>query len=85
VRGIVYECETCHNLLFCYKCYPSRHLIHPDHSFKTVGPEYEPVTIVLAEEEDDDDDVVADDATYDDTYDDTDDDTDDDDTEDDDG
>ena len=86
MRGIVYECETCHNLLFCYKCYPYRHLIHPDHSFKTVGPEYEPVTIVLAEEEGDDgdgddDDVVADDATYDDT----DDDTDDDDTEDDDG
>lgn len=72
--GIIYECETCFNLWFCYKCYLSRHLIHPDHSFKTVGQEYEPVAIVLAEEKEDDGD---------DDNDDTDDDTDDDDTDDD--
>jgi ankyrin repeat protein len=43
IDGIRYKCETCLDFDFCYKCYLSRHLMHPDHSFKTIGPEYEPV------------------------------------------
>jgi hypothetical protein len=68
--GICYECKTCLDFDFCYKCYLSRRLTHPDHPFKTIGPEYEPVNEEApAEEEgnesedgdDDDDDDDTDD------------------------
>lgn len=54
--GITYKCETCLAFDLCNKCYLSRHLIHLNHSFKTIGLEYEPVTEDELTEEDDDDD-----------------------------
>ena len=75
--GINYECETCLNFGFCYKCYLSRHLIHPNHPFKAIGSEYEPVVDEALGEESDKSD--GDDSDTDDDDDDDDDDTEDDD------
>ena len=72
--GINYNCETCLDFDLCYKCYRSRHLIHLDHPFKMIEPEYEPVVEkALAEEgdeyrddDDDDEDIDSDDTDDDD-------------------
>jgi hypothetical protein len=60
--GITYECETCLDFAFCYKCYLSRHLIHPDHPFKIIGLEYEPVVYEVLGEKNDESDGDGDDS-----------------------
>lgn len=65
--GTGYHCETCLNFDLCYKCYNSRHLIHPDHpTFKAVGdeflPEDSPESAAGADEHTDDDDDSDSDA-----------------------
>lgn len=41
--GLAYECLTCLDFDFCYKCYGTRHLIHADHPFRASETEYEKV------------------------------------------
>ncbi|KAH0557197.1 hypothetical protein GP486_005013 [Trichoglossum hirsutum] len=73
VVGIGYECETCSDFDLCYKCYPSRLLIHPDHPFKIIGPEYEPITEEAPAEKGNDDEDEEEDGDDDDDDDDDDD------------
>lgn len=45
IRGLLYKCEVCIDFDFCSKCYARRdilHADHPNHTFKEVGPEFEP-------------------------------------------
>ncbi|KAK0654316.1 ankyrin-3 [Cercophora samala] len=52
VRGPAYNCKTCDDFDFCFKCYPSRHLIHAvTHEFQKEGPEFEDQPDVTEEEE----------------------------------
>ena len=41
IRGLQYRCETCLNFVFCNKCYAHSHLLHPDHPFQVIGPEFD--------------------------------------------
>ncbi|KAJ8131366.1 hypothetical protein O1611_g2263 [Lasiodiplodia mahajangana] len=46
--GIRYDCKTCGDFLLCYKCYESKHKIHPlSHEFKEFGVEFEPSSEIL--------------------------------------
>jgi hypothetical protein len=65
--GLAYECLTCLNIDFCYKCYRTRHLIHADHPFKASETEYEKVEEERkGSEESDDSDDDSDDSEGDD-------------------
>lgn len=41
MKGIRYGCETCFDFSLCFKCEPSKSKIHPRHSFRAVGEEWE--------------------------------------------
>ncbi|KAI1465214.1 uncharacterized protein F4812DRAFT_462059 [Daldinia caldariorum] len=42
--GVYYCCNECPNFGLCFKCYRSRDIVHPDHSFSGLGNEYEPIS-----------------------------------------
>ncbi|CAN9398621.1 unnamed protein product [Alternaria alternata] len=41
VSGFRYKCRDCWDFDFCYKCYASRHVLHPHHEWDTMGQEFE--------------------------------------------
>jgi len=53
--GLAYECTTCLDFDFCFKCYGTRHLIHADHVFKVSEREWWELEVDEKKSDDEDD------------------------------
>jgi hypothetical protein len=40
IYGIRWNCLSCDDFDFCFRCYMSRDAIHPEHTFEAIGPEF---------------------------------------------
>ena len=40
IYGIRWNCLSCDDFDFCFRCYMSRDAIHPDHTFEAIGSEF---------------------------------------------
>ncbi|KAL9105932.1 MAG: hypothetical protein Q9187_008636 [Circinaria calcarea] len=43
IVGFDYNCSSC-DFHLCYKCYRSKDILHPEHNFEEIGPEYAPTS-----------------------------------------